>query len=94
MEFTEQVQLICQLYADAVQLLRQGIHLICTDEKTGIPAWERAAPSHPRRPGKVKLVEFEYIRHGACCLIANWEVAVGQIIAPSVLPSRTEYDES
>jgi hypothetical protein len=75
-----------------VQLLRQGIHLISTDEMTGIPAWERAAPSQPRRPGKVKLLEFEYIRHGACCLIANWEVAVGQILAPSVLPRRTEQD--
>lgn len=86
------MKLICQLYADALELLHQGIHLISTDEKTGIPAWERAAASHPRRPGKVKLLEFEYIRHGACCLIANWEVAVGRIIAPSVLPSRTEYD--
>ncbi len=35
------------------------------------------------RPGKVELVEFEYIRHGTQTLIANWEVALGRVITPS-----------
>lgn len=66
--------------------------MVSTDEMTGIPAWERAYPDHPMGPGKVKLQEFEYIRHGACCLIANWEVATGQVVAPSLLPTRKESD--
>jgi len=42
--------------------------------------------------GKIKLQEFEYIRHGGCCLIANWDVAKGQVITPSLLPTRKECD--
>lgn len=32
-EFTKQVKLICQLYADAVSLLRQGIHLVSMETR-------------------------------------------------------------
>lgn len=35
---------------------------------------------------------MEYIRHGTQCLIANLEVATGEVIAPSVGPTRTEVD--
>lgn len=59
---------------------------------TGIQALERAHPSKPMRPGQVELVEFEYIRHGTQSLIANWEVALGRVIAPSIGSTRTEYD--
>jgi hypothetical protein len=90
--FSQQLQLVCQLYQQAPELLLEGIHVISTDEMTGIAAWERAYPDHPLRPGKVRLQEFEYIRHGACCLIANWHVARGQVVCPSLLPTRTEFD--
>lgn len=83
---------MCELYHQAPQLLREGTHLVSTDEMTGIPAWERAYADHPMSSGKVKLQEFEYIRHGACCLIANWNVALGQVVSPSLLPSRQEFD--
>jgi transposase len=63
-----------------------------TDEKTGIQANERAHATQPMRPGLVERVEFEYIRHGIQTLIANFEVATGQVIAPSVGPTRTEED--
>ena len=63
-----------------------------TDEKTGIQALERKHPTRPMIPGKVELREFEYIRHGTQTLIANFEVALGRIIAPSVGPTRTEED--
>jgi hypothetical protein len=86
------VKTVCEFYHYACDLRQEGIHVVSTDEMTGIPAWERAAPDHPMQPGKVKLQEFEYIRHGACCLIANWDVAQGQVVAPSLLPTRTEYD--
>jgi transposase len=44
------------------------------------------------KPGLVERVEFEYIRHGTQTLIANFEVATGQVLAPSVGPTRTEED--
>lgn len=86
------MQTVCQLYQQAPDLLLAGTHVVSTDEMTGIPAWERAYPDQPMEPGKVKLQEYEYIRHGACCLMANWQVATGQVIAPSLLPTRKESD--
>lgn len=83
---------MCQLYQQAPELLVQGIHVLSTDEMTGIPAWERAHGDHPMAPGKVRLKEVEYIRHGACCLMANWHVAKGQVVSPSLLPTRKEFD--
>src|SRR5436309_12028590 len=44
------------------------------------------------QPGHVERQEFEYERHGTQCLIANLDVATGQIIAPSIGPTRTEAD--
>ena len=60
----EQVRTICQLHQQAVELFTQdGIHLISTDEMTGIQALERAHPTKPMRIGLVERQEFEYIRH-------------------------------
>src|SRR5688572_16736067 len=59
---------------------------------TGIQALERAAPALPMQPGKVERREFEYIRHGTQSLIANFHVATGQVVAPSIGPTRTEAD--
>jgi hypothetical protein len=62
------------------------------DEVTGIQALERIAPSRPMKPGQVERREFEYTRHGTQCLIGNFEVTTGQVIAPTVQPTRTEAD--
>lgn len=59
---------------------------------TGIQALERAHPTKPMRPGRVEQVEFEYIRHGTQSLIANWEIALGQVLTPSIAATRNEYD--
>ena len=59
---------------------------------TGIQALERAAPTLPMQPGKVERREFEYVRHGTQSLIANFQVATGQVVAPSLGPTRTEAD--
>jgi hypothetical protein len=80
------------LYAEAEQLYTRGVHLVSTDEMTGIQALQRAGPDIPMQPGRVQRREFEYIRHGTLSLIANFEVATGQVIAPSLGPSRTEVD--
>ena len=44
------------------------------------------------QPGQVERREFEYIRHGTLSLVANFEIATGQVITPSVGPTRTEAD--
>jgi transposase len=90
--FDAEVKTVCDLYAAAPTLYQQGIHLISLDEKTGIQALERKHPTRPVRPGQVELREFEYIRHGTLALIANLEVATGQVIMPSLGPTRTEED--
>jgi len=73
-------------------LAEQGIHVVSTDEKTGIQALQRLYPDVPMGPGRVQKREFEYVRHGTLCLMANLEVWCGQIIAPSIGPTRTEQD--
>jgi len=89
---------VCDLYEQALVLHEQGVHLISTDEKTGIQALERVAETKPMRPGvagQVGLIErqeYEYIRHGTQCLIANHEVATGPQIAPSIGATRREED--
>lgn len=66
--------------------------MISTDEKTGIQALERAHADLPMKPGLEKRMEFEYIRNGTQCLIANFDVATGEIVSPSVGPTRNEED--
>jgi transposase len=63
-----------------------------TDEMTGIQALECKHPTIPMGPGRVERREFEYHRHGTLTLIANFDVAQGQVIAPSMGPTRTEED--
>ena len=95
-QFDEQIRVICGFYREAPILHEQGIHLISTDEKTGIQALQRLHPSHPAIPGtnkpKGELREQDYVRHGTLCLIANFEVATGKILAPTISESRTEED--
>jgi hypothetical protein len=84
--------LVCTLYLQAPEFYARGIHTVCTDEKTGIQALERAAMSKPMKPGMVERQEHEYIRHGTLALIANMEVATGQIIKPTIRDTRNEQD--
>ena len=90
--FDAEVKTVCDLYVAAPTLYQQGTHLVSLDEKTGIQALERKHPTRPMKPSQVELQEFEYIRHGTLALIANLEVATGQVITPSLGPTRTEKD--
>lgn len=83
---------ICALYAAASELREQGVHVTSTDEKTGIQALERAAPTKPTRPGQVERREYEYIRHGTQCLIASFDVATGKVAEPTIGATRSEQD--
>lgn len=88
--FNEQVASICNLYTDASNLHAQGVHLVSCDEKTGIQALERIIT--PMKSGRVARQDPKYERHNTLCLIANFEVATGKIIAPTVGNTRTEED--
>jgi len=88
----EQIRTVCEVYEATPALAATGTHVASTDEMTGIQALERLHPSLPMQPGHVAREEFEYHRHGTQSLIANLDVATGQIIAPSIGPTRTEAD--
>src|SRR5690606_31430116 len=36
--------------------------------------------------------EFEYHRHGTLCLTANFDVVTGEVVSPTIAPTRTEED--
>jgi transposase len=80
------------LYMHAPALLEAGERGLSTDEMTGIQALERKHPTIPMGPGREERREFEYIRRGTVTLIANFDVAQGTVVAPSLGPTRTEED--
>jgi hypothetical protein len=90
--FEKQIQQVCDTYQQAPEHHEQGHYTVSVDEMTGIQALERIAPTKPARPGLVELREFEYKRHGTLTLIANFNVATGEVPAPSLGPTRTEAD--
>jgi transposase len=59
---------------------------------TGVQVLERKYPGLPLRPGQVERREFEYIRHGTLAFIFNFDVARGEVVTPSIGPTRTEAD--
>jgi transposase len=83
---------VCTLYAYAPMLAALGGHIVSCDEMTGVQALERTAPTKPMQPGQAERREFEYVRHGTLSLIANFDVASGQVVSPSLGPTRTEAD--
>jgi transposase len=91
--FQAQVEMVCACYHDAPELYqRHDTHTICVDEMTGIQALERVALTLPMKPGRVERREFEYKRHGTVTLIGNFHVVTGELIAPTLGPTRTEED--
>jgi transposase len=83
---------VTSLYAQAAELLQAGERTLSVDEMTGIQALERKHPTLQMGPGRLERREFEYQRHGTQTLIANWDVAQGQVVAPTVSQTRTEAD--
>jgi hypothetical protein len=91
-EFEHSVENVCQTYLSAVENELQGIHTVSVDEKTGIQALEREAPTKPMEPGKPERIEYNYERRGTTCLFGNLNVATGEIIAPKLNATRKEED--
>jgi transposase len=83
---------VTDLYLEAPALRAVGERVLSTDEMTGIQALERKYPTIPMGPGRAERREFEYIRRGTLTLSANFDVAQGTIVAPSLGPTRTEAD--
>jgi len=88
--FDQEVKTVCDIYHDAKDLQEQGVHVISCDEKTGIQALERKIT--PMKKGQVERQDYSYERHGTQCLIANFEVATGKIVYPTIGDRRTEND--
>ncbi len=79
-------------YRAAPPLAARGERVGSSDEVTGVQALERAHPGLPSVPGKVERREFAYVRHGTRTCILSRAVATGQVVAPSVGPTRPEAD--
>jgi hypothetical protein len=91
--FEQQVQTVCETYLEAPDLYFQGnTYTVSVDEMPGIQALERIAKTIPMQSGQVERIEFEYKRHGTLCLIGNWDVVQGQMVAPTIRMTRTEED--
>ena len=84
-DFDVKMQDIVGLYLKALTLYRRGEILLSVDEKTSIQALQR---KHPMiQAGSAALIEYEYIRHGTCCLTAGFEVATGSVMG-MLTPNR------
>ncbi len=87
----EKIEVTCEGYQEAPVRAEQGELTMSVDEKTGIQAIERDAPTKPMKPGFDEKIEFNYDRHGTQTLIAGFNVATGQVIG-TCGDSRTEAD--
>lgn len=83
---------ICETYHAAAENEKRGIHTVSLDEKTGIQALEREAPTKPMVPGRVEKREYNDERHGTTCLFGNLNVATGEVVAPMLNATRKEKD--
>jgi len=91
--FQQQVETVCPTYLEAPALYStENTHTVSVDEMPGIQALQRVAKTIPVQPGRPVRIEFEYKRHGTLCLTGNWDVVLGQMIAPTIGSTRTEED--
>ena len=90
-EKDEKIQMITTVYHHAVERAKSGELTMCLDEKTGIQALERDAPTKPMKPGYDEKIEYNYDRHGTQALLAGFDVATGTVIG-ECRDSRTEQD--
>ena len=92
-QFQKQVEAVCDCYLEAPELAKNhNTHTVSVDEMTGLQALERIAPSKAMIAEKCQLIEFEYTRHGTLCLIGNLVVTTGELLRPTIGPTRTETD--
>ncbi len=91
--FEGQVKAVCDTYLAAPERARtHQTHTVSVDEMTGLQALERIAPSKAMIAGRCQRIEFEYARHGTLCLIGNFVVTTGELLRPTIGPTRTDAD--
>ena len=91
--FEAPVKAVCDTYRAAPEQERtHQTHTVCVDAMTGLPALEPIARSRAMIAGKCPLIEFEYTRHGTLCLIGNFVVTTGEVLSPTIGPTRTAAD--
>lgn len=88
--FDSKIKETSDLYKAAPNLHKEGTTVVSIDEKSGMQALEPKAATKPCKPGQVEKREFEYTRHGTQVLTANFEVATGKVICPTIEDTRTE----
>ena len=78
----------------ADEVVRRGIVPSISVNQVGryLAQAERIATTIPMQAGQPVRIEYEYKRHGTLCLIGNWDVVLGQMIAPTIRVTRTEED--
>ena len=74
-DFQAKVKRVCALYLNPPP----NAVVICFDEKP-MQALRRKHPTHVGPRGEVRR-EFEYVRHGTCCLLAAFDVRTGHVLA-------------
>jgi hypothetical protein len=81
-QFREKVEKVCQLYVAPPA----GSAVICIDEKP----MQALARKHPTKsqPDAMVRKEFEYVRHGTCCLLAGFDIRTGEVLG-HVVKRRT-----
>ena len=89
-EFDQKIEQLCNLHRHAISLKEEDVIVYSVDEKTGIQALDRE--STPMTAGKPERQDHSYQRHGTQCLIANLDVATGQLVSSSLGDTRTEED--
>jgi len=88
-QFLQRARPVLQRYVQALALLKQGIWLVCMDEKTSIQAREGEQAPRPAEVGSPQLQESRYERRGALNLFAALSVADGKVSA--VTRSRKRF---
>jgi hypothetical protein len=89
--FREKVERVCQLYLAPPS----GSTVVCIDEKP----MQALSRKHPMKQqvDAVLRKEFEYVRHGTCCLLASFDVrtgeVVGQVVARRTAPALVAFLE-
>jgi hypothetical protein len=79
-------------YEQALALGEAGERVLATDEMPGSQALERRHPTRLMEPGQAERRECEYSRRGTVTLSANFDVAQGLVVTPSMGPTCTAED--
>jgi transposase len=87
-KFLERARPVLQLYQAAKELFRQGIWVVCVDEKTSIQARQRPQTPKAACSGQPLLLSPRYWRQGALHLFAMLSVAEGLKYGQTALRKR------